>query len=238
MKKILCLILLGIYCPANIYMGKIQAYKKIEVRSEISGVVEYVQDKKIFSNIQDKELILKINDKDQNINIRYLKQHLKIQKSILEIKKDKYMKKSKIKQISIYDKNNEKLAFFESLQEVNTLEKEIEKEIRAKRKKHFYLKNTYLSKIYFEKGSYVSQGDLLYESYDLGKEKIVLYLSFEALNKIKEKNILINGEKTQYKVFHISRLKDQRRVSTHKVILYKESNKKTVFGKVVKVEFK
>ena len=51
MKKILCLILIVMYCNANIYMGKIEAYKKIEVRSQISGVVEYVQDKKIFSNI-------------------------------------------------------------------------------------------------------------------------------------------------------------------------------------------
>lgn len=226
------------YCNANIYMGKIEAYKKIEVRSQISGVVEYVQDKKIFSNIQEQELILKINDKDQNINIKFLEQRLKTQKNIVEIKKDKYIKKSKIKQISIYDKNNEKLAFFESLQELNTLEKEMEIEIRTKEKKHFYLENTYLSKIYFEKGSYVSQGDLLYETYDLKKERIVLYLSFKALNNIKEKNIFINGEKSLYKVFHISRLKDEIRVSTHKIILYKKSNKKTTFGKVVSVEFK
>jgi hypothetical protein len=239
MKKILILALISMQLYATEYMGKQEPYKSYTISSEVSGVITYTNDKKEFSHIKDKELIVKIDSTDEDIELKSQKESLKNLDEIYNIQKQNYKSKSRVKQISRYNKNQEKLAYLQTKQTILQTQKSIKTLENTKRKKSLSVENRYLSKIYKDVGEVVNVGELLYECYDFSKSKIVLYIKPEDLKNIENKSIYIDNQKSDYKINKISKVRDKSRVSTYEVDIIKDNNlDNTRFGKIVKVEFR
>jgi len=240
MKKILLLLFICGVLNATTYMGKLEVYRTITVSSEVSGKVIFVNEAKKFSHIKDEEIILEVNTTDEDIELEALNKSLKNQKEILKIQKQNYENKLKVKQLSLYNKNQEKLIYLQTKQIIIDIEKSIENLKSQKSKKRFSVKNLYLASIDIDKGENINIGDKLYSLYDFSKLKIVLYLKPEDLRNIDSKEIYIDGKKSEFKILHISKVKDEFRVSTHKVELVKLNTviNNIIFGQIVTVEFR
>lgn len=120
---------------AQQYMVQINPNKKIEVKSQTSGIVEYINDDLESSFIKMNEILIKINSLDESIELQREKNSLVIQKQIVKIKERNYQAKNRVKQISRYEKSNEKLFFLESKKElVQTIQniKKLQNEINKK----------------------------------------------------------------------------------------------------------
>ncbi len=241
MKKILTFALLSFSTLfAKEYMAQIKAYEMYEIKSQTSGIVEFVNKTLETSYIPNKTLLLKIDSKDESIELLGQENSLVTQKEIVKIKKENYLAKNRIKQLSQYDKNNEKLSFLEAKKELITSKKTINKLQNEIKKKIFYIENRYISLISVKKGEYVNIADNLFTMYDISKLKITLYLSNKEIANIKNQTLYIEGKKSDFAIDKISKIKDKQKVSRYKVEFIKTNTntKNYFFDTVVKVELK
>lgn len=241
MKKILTFALLSFTTLfAKEYMAQIKAYEMYEIKSQASGVVDFVNKKLEASYVSKKNLLIKIDSKDENIELKGQKNSLIAQKEIVRIKEKNYLAKNRIKQLSQYDKNNEKLSFLEAKKELINTQKTISKLQNDISKKRFDIQNRYISSIDVKKGEYVNIGDKLFNMYDISKLKITLYLSKNEIENIKNKTLFVDDKKTTFKVEKINKIKDEQKVSRYKVEFIKDNTNKEnyFFDTLVKVEIK
>ncbi len=117
-------ILIGLFTFSSLfareYMTQINPNEKIEIKSQTSGVIKYVNKELESSFVKMNQVLLRINAKDEEIELQKERSSLSVQKEIVKIKEKNYQAKKRIKQLSQYDKNNEKLSFLESKKELVT----------------------------------------------------------------------------------------------------------------------
>ncbi|MGB3752006.1 MAG: HlyD family efflux transporter periplasmic adaptor subunit, partial [Arcobacteraceae bacterium] len=101
-------------------------------------------------------------------------------------------------------------------------------------KKTITVENLYLKEFAVNRGDYVSVGKELATAYDISKSKLVVYVSSDDVKDIKNKTILINGEKEKATIEKIDTTIDDVYVSAYKVTLVTQNKN---YGEVVKVEF-
>lgn len=239
MRNIIYIIALAIGLNASEYYAKIEPYKTYSISSELSAKVEFVDKKKEYSLVKQKALVLKLDSTDEDIEFDSAKKSLLIQEEVLKIKQSNYKNKAKVIQLSIYDKNQEKLSYLDSRQIVEDLKKNIKVIQKQKKRKEFFVEDKYLKEIYVNKGEYVQIGQMLFELYDFSKSKLEVFVRPNDIEDLKQKSIYINDKKSEYKIEKVSKVRDTQRVSTYKVILYKDKpNPNIKFGEIVKVEFR
>ena len=113
-KKTLVLFLLSTIFTSSLfsreYMTQIKPYKSYEIKSQTSGLITYIKKNAASNFIEKEQILIKIDSEDEKIELIKQKESFLIQKEIVNIKKINYQTKNRIKQISKYDKNNEKLS--------------------------------------------------------------------------------------------------------------------------------
>lgn len=241
MKKILTFALLSFTSIfAKEYMAQIKAYEMYEIKSQTSGIIKIVNKAFESTYIKDRQLLIKIDSKDEKIELVKNRNSYEIQKEIVKIKEQNYKAKKRISQLSLYDKNNEKLSFLEAKKELSNYLQTIKKLENEITKKSFFISNKYVDKVFVNKDEYVNIGDKLFYSYDISKLKITLYLSKNEIENINTKNLYIQNKKSDFKVYKIHKIKDEKKISRYKVVFTKENKNKDnyFFDKVVKVELK
>lgn len=240
-KKILIMTLFSFsFLFAKEYMTQINPNEKIQIKSQTTGVIKYVN-KKLESNfVKENQVLLKINSLDEEIELKKETNSLTLQKEIVKIKEQNYNAKKRIKQLSLYDKNNEKLSFLESKKELVLKEQNIKKLLNEISKKVFNIENKYINTIFIKKDEYVNIGDKLFDMYDISNLKITLYLTSKEIEGLKEKSVFIDGVKSDFKINKINKIKDEVKVSRYKVEFIKrnENVDNYFFNKIVKVEIK
>ena len=239
MKNLIFLIFIALSLNATEYFSTIEPYEKHTISSEADGRVVLVNKTKEYSFINQNETILKLDIKDESIVLNTLQNSLVLQKDIVNIKESNYKNKFKVRQLSLYDKNQEKLYLIEAKQTLENMKRDIKNEQNKILKKVFNVKDKYLGEIYVSTDEYVTSGTKLYTLYDFSKFKLEVFIRNQDINTIKGKAIFIDDKKTDFVIEKISHVRDEKRVSTYKVILSKVNTKtNTYFGKVVKVEFR
>ena len=97
----------------------------------------------------------------------------------------------------------------------------------------------YIDEIFVSPNEYVTSGSKLYTLYDFSQSKLEIFVVAKEIETLKNKEIFVDGKKSDYKIQKIASVRDSVKVSTYKVILGKENKYKNIkFGKIVKVEFR
>jgi len=240
MKYISIILLVAASLQAFSYSSKIQAYENYSVSSEYEGKVTYVNKAKEFSKIKERSVIVKLDTSLEDIELSSLKKSIKIQNEVLKIKETHYQNKLGIDQLSIYEKNNEKLQLLTAKQNIQDLQKSVDSLDDKISKKVFKVKNRYLYMIYVHEGEYVQAGTKLYSLYNFSKLKLAVYVKMDELNSLKKATVYVDGKKSSFKVSKVAKVVDAKRVSRYRVELYKECKDidRAEIGKVVEVEFR
>ena len=243
MKKLLLLSLLSyilLFYPllANSYMGKIEPYKSITIKSQASGIVAYVNTKAKNRFIKN-DLLVKLDTTDIDIEINSLRKDVNNQQKIYNIQNSRFKQKSKLSTVSQFEKQQDELNMRNALRSLYSTKKQYDLTLRKKAKMQFRIKNRYVGDIYVNKGELVNVGMTIAGIYDISQSKITLFIRKEDIDGIKEKNIYINGALSDYKIVHLSTITDKTYISSYRVeIAAINSDKSRLFGEVVKVEFK
>lgn len=239
MRGVIFLLLSVGFLNASSYMGQIQPYEKIEVVSEVSGLVIKVDRSLEFTYVEDDKNIVKIEKKQEEIELTGLKDSLHSVQKIYKLKKSNFQSKNRVKQISKYEKNLEQSSVFEIQNTLFKLQNSIKLIEYQKEKKTFNVKEKYINNIFVREGDYVNIGTKIMEVYQVSKSKIELYIRAKDIKNLNKKTILIDGKPSSFKIEKISKVKDSINLSSFLVRLVKDTEDiNGYFGDVVKVEFK
>ncbi len=220
------------------YVGKIEPYKKIVLKSETIGKVSYLNSSSSFVYAQ-KHTILKINSKEDLIRLNSLKQRLEATKEIYQISKSTFDRKKSIKSLSKNEKDREKLNMLVKKQSYISLSEKLKLQLSNINKKTFIVENKYIGKIYPKENEFVSIGSIIVDTYDISKKKIVIFVNQEDIEKIKQKDIFIDGKPSKFFIESISNVVDSKYISSYQVVLLENNNNINFrFGDIVKIDFK
>ena len=236
-------ILLSIFTllSGDYYMAQVEPYRIHSVASEVGGLVKKVALNREFSYLHKRTLIVALDTSNEDIAISYLSKKISNLKSILKLKKENRDSKAKVRYTSKYELNRETLSLLETKQNLLSTQMELALKRNLKEKKLFYFGNGYIGKIYVDEFEFVPPGKVLFDYYDISKSRLDVYLPADEVESIEEKEIYINDTlTTDWKIEKISKVKDNRRISTYQVRLVKENRepKKIRFGEILKVEFR
>ena len=231
---IICILSLSLFS----YVGKIDPYKKIILKSEVRGKVSYVNSGSNFTYTKQ-DIILKIDNSEDLIRIDSLKQRLKATKEIYKISKDTFNSKKSIKSLSKNEKNKEKLNMLVKKQSYISLSENMKLQLSNINKKTFIVDKKYIGKIYPKVNEFVSVGSIIADIYDISKKKIIIFVNKENVEKIQKKDIFINNKPSKFFIESISNVVDSKYISSYQVVLLENNdNIRFRFGDIVQIDFK
>lgn len=227
------LLLFPIFLFSNSYIGKIEPKEEFSIFANTSGEITYLDKNKEMRIIND--IIVKIDSELEKENIKLYESQLKLLNEKLVILQNYYSKFKNITGKSDYEKDEKYMEIIDLKNSIKNLELSIVQTKNILSKKEISLNNLYLKEFVVNKYDYVNVGTKIATAYDITKAKLVIYINSEDFKEIKNKEIFINGEKSNIKIKKLDIIPDKTFISAYKLELEIDSKE---FGKSLEVEFK
>jgi hypothetical protein len=235
MKHILSFLLLSSLALGQEFYSMINPIKTFAVKSAVSGEVVFVNKSAEKSHLQ-KSTIVKLDDSLDLINLEQTKVKLANQKETYAIESGILDSYNQVSSKTKIEKDAQKIKVLNISSTIADMEIQIANLQNNIKKKTIVGSNIYLSSVEVEVGDFVNAGGLLYKGYDLSSGKLEVFLPINEIESFKRKTIYLDGKQTGLKINKISKVADEKNISSYKAeIIIK--NPKT-FSKLVKVEFK
>ena len=234
--KILTLFLLTITTIfASEYYAKLEPIESYQIKSAVSGKVIY-SNSKIEGLKANNSTIIEIDTMVNKVELEQSRNKLKYIDEMIKIETNNYDRLNQVSSKSAFEKDTQKLKVInlESLKadmivKIDTLKDTISN-------KKLIEKSNYIFNIAVKEGDYVNPGTLLYEAKDLSKGKLEIFVPISQIEEIKNKEIFLNGVKSDIKISKIYEIADSTNISSYKVELILDNAK--IFSRLVKIEFK
>lgn len=220
---------------ASEYYAKLEPIDSFQVKSAVSGKVIF-SNSKIEGLKANNSTIIEIDSLVNKVELEQSKNKLKFIDEMLEIEKNNYSRLNQVTSKSEFEKDTQKLKVInlESSKADMIIKIENLKDIISNKK--LIEKSNYIFNIAVKEGDYVNPGTLLYESKDLSKGKLEIFVPITQIEEIKNKEIFLDGVKSNVKISKIYDVADVTNISAYKVELILEDVK--IFSRLVKIEFK
>ena len=234
--KILTLFLLTITTIfASEYYAKLEPIESYQIKSAVSGKIIY-SNSKIEGLKANNSTIIEIDSMVNKVELEQSKNKLKYIDEMIKIETNNYDRLNQVSSKSAFEKDTQKLKVInlESLKADMIVKIDTLKDIISNKK--LIEKSNYIFNIAVKEGDYVNPGTLLYEAKDLSKGKLEIFVPIAQIEEIKNKEIFLNGVKSDIKISKIYEIADSTNISSYKVELILENAK--IFSRLVKIEFK
>jgi hypothetical protein len=221
------------------YYTKVSPFQEYVLKSDISGKILSSATELETKRLTDTTVIIKIDATTEQIDLELMKKKLAVLQQLTELKlKDTEMVKSSYS-VNDFDKRAKQQTYLNALLTKYEVESSIKRlEDTIKRKTITLPKGTYLKNVNVVKDDYVTPGTKLLTYSDIGKVKLIIYVSKEDYVDIEKKKVYINDKYyPEYKVSKKSLLKDDNKLSSFEIMLVGIQNG-FMFGDLVKVSFK
>ncbi len=220
---------------ASEYYAKLEPIESYKVKAAVSGKI-------VFSNTQiegfnaSNSTIIELDSTVNKMDLAQSRNKLKFINDMISIENNNYARLKKVSSKSVFEKDTQKLKVINLKSSKADMIIKIENLKDTIKNKKLKEKSNYISMISVKKGDYVTPGTLLYESKDLSKGKLEIFVPISEASKLKEKDIYIDGKKSDIKINKIYTIADTQHISSYKVQLLVPNIK--TFSKLVKIEFK
>lgn len=235
MRYLLIVIAIVSFSFANEFYAKLEPIESYEIKSSVSGKIIF-SNKNIEGKKANNSKIIEIDSYVDRIDLEQSLKKLEAMNEMIELQNTNYQRLMQIKSKSGYEKDNQK---------INVVNLEINKadiliniaNLRDSIKnKKLIEKNYYIYNIAVNEGDYVTPGTLLYEAKDLSKGKLEIFIPILDIDTIKDKDIYLDGKKTDLKIKKIYNVADSKHISSYKVKIIVNNPKQ--FSRLIKIEFK
>ena len=264
MKFLIILFFAFISLEATEYYSKAEPKELFKIKSAVNGEVVFVDDS-FEGRDSNGVVIVKIDDKIDradliaskqklkflNTNISLMRESLANSKKVADINSDNYNRVKNLNSYSKTQKDTKLLAMINaknsyitlrtSLENLKTQKEDLILKIKTLKdridKKNIEVKKgKYIYKIYPRTGDYLNPGSPILDAYDTSAAKLVIFVPFDDLKDLKEKQIYLDGKKSRYKIDKIWKVADTQNISSYRVEILIDRPKQ--FSKLVKIEFK
>lgn len=235
MNKLLSFLLLSSLAFGQEFYSTVNPIKSFAVKSAVSGEVVSV-DKSLEKKFVNSARIIQLDNALDNVNLEQTKIKLANLKEVYAIESGILDSYNKVSSKTKIDKDAQQIKILNMSSSIADMEMQVANLKNNIAKKSIKINKIYLSSIEVEVGDFVNAGGLLYKGFDLSSGKLEVFLPINEIESFKKKTIYLDGVKTNLKISKISKVADEKNISSYKAeILVK--NPKT-FSKLVKVEFK
>ena len=235
MKKLTLFLLTITTIFASEYYAKLEPIESYQIKSAVSGKVIY-SNSKIEGLKANNSTIIEIDSMVNKVELEQSRNKLKYIDEMIRIETNNYDRLNQVSSKSAFEKDTQKLKVInlESLKADMIVKIDTLKDIISNKK--LIEKSNYIFNIAVKEGDYVNPGTLLYEAKDLSKGKLEIFVPIAQIEEIKNKEIFLNGVKSDIKISKIYEIADSTNISSYKVELILENAK--IFSRLVKIEFK
>ena len=220
---------------ASEYYAKLEPIDSFQVKSAVAGKVVF-SNSKIEGLKANNSTIIELDSSVNKIELEQSKNKLKYIEEMITIEKNNYDRLNQVSSKSAFEKDTQKLKVInlesskaDMIVKIDTLKDTIAN-------KKLVEKSNYIFNIAVKDGDYVNAGTLLYEAKDLSKGKLEIFVPIAQIDEIKNKEIFLDGLKSDIRISKIYEVADATNISSYKVELILENIK--TFSRLVKVEFK
>ncbi|PLY06278.1 MAG: HlyD family secretion protein [Arcobacter sp.] len=217
------------------FYAKLEPIESFQVKSSVSGKVIYSNDK-IEGLKSNNTKVIEIDSYVDRIDLEQSNNKLKAINSMMKIEEKNYNRLLKVSSKSGFEKDNQKLKVINLKTSKADIMIKIANLKNSIKNKKLIEKSNYIYNIAVKKGDYVNPGTLLYESKDLSKGKLEIYIPIADVDKLKDKTIYLNDEKTDLKIDKIYNVADSKHISSYKTEIIIDNPK--TFSRLIKIEFK
>lgn len=220
---------------ANEYYAKLEPIESYQVKAAVAGKV-------IFSNSQIKGLkadnttIVELDSSVDKVELEQSKNKLKFIDEMLKIEQNNYDRLNQVTSKSAFEKDTQKLKVINLESSKADMLIKIENLKDTISNKKLVEKSNYIFNIAVKEKDYVTPGTLLYEAKDLSKGKLEIFVPIAQIEEIKNKEIYLDGIKSDIKISKIYDVADSTNISAYKVELIVTNAQQ--FSRLVKIEFK
>jgi len=220
---------------ASEYYAKLEPIESYKVKASVSGKVVY-SNSKIEGFKANNSRIIELDSKVNQMDLAQSRNKLKYINEMIAIENNNYNRLKKVSSKSAFEKDTQKLKIINLRSSKADMIIKIENLKDTIKNKKLIEKMNYISMISVKKGDYVNPGTLLYESMDLSKAKLEIFVPILEVEDLRNKTIYIDGVKSDIKINKIYNTADTQHISSYKVQLLVPNVK--VFSRLVKIEFK
>ena len=220
---------------ANEYYAKLEPIDSFQVKAATAGKVIY-SNSEIEGSKANNSTIIEIDSQVNKVDLEQSRNKLKFIDEMIKIEKNNYDRLNQVSSKSAFEKDTQKLKVINLESSRADMLIKIETLKDAISNKKLVEKSNYIFNIAVKDGDYVNAGTLLYESKDLSKGKLEIFVPIAQIDEIKNREIFLDGIKSDIKISKIYDVADAVNISSYKVELI-VSNVKT-FSRLVKIEFR
>ncbi|MAC83258.1 MAG: HlyD family secretion protein [Arcobacter sp.] len=231
---IFCFILINSLFAAE-YYAKLEPVESYKVKAAVAGKVVF-SNSKIEGLKANNSTIIQLDSKVNQMDLQQSRSKLKFINEMIKIETNNYNRLKKVSSKSAFEKDTQKLKIINLQSSKADMIIKIENLKDTIKNKKLIEKSNYISMISVKEGDYVNPGTLLYESKDLSKAKIEIFVPIQEVTGLKEKAVYLDGKKSDIKINKIYNIADTQHISSYKVQLLVPNVK--VFSRLVKIEFK
>ena len=234
--KILLLLFTPLFIFAKVHYAKVEPYESVILKSAVSALVMDV-DLEAEGSVVDQKRVIYLDDRLDKINLKTSNENLLILHETLKRQESYFQRIDKLKTASTTQKDNAFYSFASAKTQYLDMQYKIAQLEDSIEKKSIVLHHMYLYEIMVRKGDYVAPGSPLARVVDESRAKLVLFVEPAELEKIEQKSVYLNGEKTEYKVDKVWRVADEKFISSYRAEIYITAPKGS-FSKLMKIEIK
>ena len=231
---ILCFILVNSLIASE-YYSKLEPIESYKVKAAVSGKVVF-SNTKIEGFKAKNSVIIELDSKVNQMDLAQSRSKLSFINEMIKIEDNNYKRLKKVSSKSAFEKDTQKLKVINLKSSKADMLINIENLKDSIKNKKLIEKSNYISNISVKEGDYVTPGTLLYESKDLSKGKLEIFVPINDVENLKNKSVYLDGKKSDVKINKIYTVADTQHISSYKVELL-VPNVKT-FSRLVKIEFK
>ena len=260
--KILTLILLtSSLLFSKVYYSKVEPYEVRNISSNVSGLVEFIDENMIGKKLSSKAYI-RIDSELDTKELKYIKDKLvylrdtvvvnesmlkNLQKSLIR-KRENYKQIENLKIKSRIEKDREfhdlvssENSYLATQKEINSLKTQITdlklrqaQLSRSVKDKNLSAKGFILYSIDVKVGQVVGMSTPLARIADTSKAILTIYLDEGDVSDARTRVVIIDGKKTDYKISRILNIADSKNISKYMAQIIIKSPK--IFSKLAKIE--
>lgn len=235
MKYFLMLILAFATLFSDEYFATLEPVNTYSIKSSASGEVIFAN-KNLEGKYVSDAVMIKLDKTLNETELDLTKQKIKVLEQMIEIEQRNYDRFKNLTSKSEFEKDAQKMKVLNYELQVGDLKTKVATLQETIDKKTVREKNRFIYNIAVKEGDFVNAGTLLYETKDLSRGKLEIFIPIDKAEIYQKMAIFIDGTKTNLKISKIYKVADSKYISSYKCEIVIPNPKK--FSKLVRVEFK
>ncbi len=235
MRIALFLGLIPLYLLAQSYFARLEPDRTLLLSSTVAAQVAAIDEQQKGQLGTDRALI-RFQGEVTQARLAAAKTQVQSLERTLQLREEQYARNRQLSSVSRRELEGEEMAILELKSQLAQAKERHVAAQEAADGLEVYATGRFVDRILVQEGEYVAQGQPLAQLYDLSRARAVIFVPIAQARTLKEKEIMVDGQKSDFSVDRIWSVADERHISSYRVELVGPPPEGG-FSRLVEIEF-